>query len=111
LRNLRTVLVAEIDLGLRLGKCGAFGGRSAAVAAAAGGADLGVGDLVGEQGVELGGLGGGVAQASADSFDGDASVDETVPPLPWMRTCSSSCWRSESSMSRPQTSAARPPHT
>jgi len=30
---------------------------------AAGGADLGVGDLVGEQGVNLGGLSGGVVQA------------------------------------------------
>jgi hypothetical protein len=27
-------------------------------------------------GVELGGLGGGVAEASADDFDGDAGVDE-----------------------------------
>jgi hypothetical protein len=61
---------------LWLAKCGAFGGRSAAVAAPSGGADLGVGDLVGEQGVELGGLGGGVAEAAADDFDGNAGVDE-----------------------------------
>lgn len=36
------------------------------VAASAGGADLGVGDLVVAQGVELGGFGGGVAEAAAD---------------------------------------------
>ena len=37
------------------------------LAFAACGADLGVGDLVGEQGVDLGGLGRGVAQAAAHS--------------------------------------------
>src|SRR6266571_5933805 len=67
LRNLRTAVGAEIDLGW---------GGSAAVAAASGGADLGVGDVVREECVELGGLGGGVAEAAADDFDGDAGVDE-----------------------------------
>jgi hypothetical protein len=33
------------------------------------GADLGVGDLVGEQGVDLGGLDGGVAEAAWDQAD------------------------------------------
>ncbi|MEP7024620.1 MAG: response regulator transcription factor [Actinomycetota bacterium] len=45
------------------------------VAAPAGGADLGVGDLVVKQGVQLGGLGAGVAEAAADGFDGDAGVE------------------------------------
>jgi len=44
------------------------------LAFAAGGADLGVGDPVGEQGVDLGGLGGGVAQAAAHHLDGHAAV-------------------------------------
>ena len=39
-------------------------------------ADLGVCDLAGEQGVDLGGLSGGVAQAAAHHFDGDAAVDQ-----------------------------------
>ena len=46
------------------------------LAFAACGADLGVGDLVGEQGVDLGGLGRGVAQAAAHDLDGDAAVDQ-----------------------------------
>src|SRR5262249_4046260 len=46
------------------------------VTAPAGSADLGVGDLVGEQGVDLGGLGGGVAEAAAHDLDGDAAVDQ-----------------------------------
>lgn len=46
------------------------------VAAAAGGADLVVGDLVGEQSVDLGRLGGGVAEPTTDGFDGDARVDQ-----------------------------------
>jgi hypothetical protein len=36
----------------------------------------GVGDLVVQQRVQLGGFGGGVAEAAADGLDGDASVDE-----------------------------------
>jgi hypothetical protein len=39
-------------------------------------ADLGVGDLVGQQGVDLGGLGEGVAEAAAHDLDGDAAVDQ-----------------------------------
>ena len=46
------------------------------LAFAAGGSDLGVGDLVGEQGVDLGGLGRGVAQAAAHHLDGHAAVDQ-----------------------------------
>jgi hypothetical protein len=44
------------------------------LAFAACGAHFGVGDLVGEQGVDLGGFGGGVAEAAAYDFDGDAIV-------------------------------------
>jgi hypothetical protein len=66
--------MAEIDLGCGWRIVERLGAGSAAVAAASGGAYLGVGDLVGEQ--ELGGLGGGVAEAAADDFDGDAGVDE-----------------------------------
>jgi hypothetical protein len=40
--------------------------------------DLGVGDLVGQQGVDLGDLGRGVAQAAAHDLDGDAAVDQLV---------------------------------
>lgn len=43
-------------------------------ALSAGGADLGVGDLVGEQGVGLGGFGGGVAEASPYDLDGDSDA-------------------------------------
>jgi len=46
------------------------------IAIAAGSAELGVCDLVGEQGVDLGGLGGGVAQAAAHHLDGDAADDQ-----------------------------------
>jgi hypothetical protein len=154
------------------------------VTVSAGGADLGVGDLVGEQGVDLGGLGRGVAQAAAHDLDGDAAVDQlggvrvaelvdaglstsgnavflppvvrrvvgqraalavdgtrgtagprctrpgpgragaarrspgssgstvrTVPPVPWMRACSSSGRRSRSSTYIPQTCEARAPQT
>ena len=52
------------------------GSPARGLALAAGGADLGVGDLVGEQGVDLGGLGGGVAEAAAHNLDGDAAVDQ-----------------------------------
>ena len=38
----------------------------------------GVGDLVGEQGVDLGGLGGGVAQAAAHDLDGDAAFSSVA---------------------------------
>src|SRR5215472_18063473 len=57
---------------------GTPGARSLAsgLAFAPGGADLGVGDLVGEQGVGLGGLGGGVTEAPAHHLDGDAAVDQ-----------------------------------
>jgi hypothetical protein len=53
-------------------------GRSSAfgLAFAACGADLGVGDLVGEQGVHLGGLGGSMAEAAAHDLDGHAAVDQ-----------------------------------
>jgi hypothetical protein len=44
--------------------------------AASGGADFVVGDLVVEQGVQLGGLGGGMSESKADGFDGDAGVDQ-----------------------------------
>lgn len=44
--------------------------------AASGGADFVVGDLVVEQGVELGGLGGGVPEPPADGFDGHPGVDQ-----------------------------------
>ena len=57
--------------GARLARSSASG-----LAFAAGGADLGVGDLVGEQGVDLGGLGGGVAEAAAHDLDGHAAVDQ-----------------------------------
>ena len=52
-------------------------GRSSAsgLAFAAGGADLGVGNCVGEQGVDLRSLGGGVAQAAAHHLDGHAAVE------------------------------------
>jgi hypothetical protein len=46
------------------------------VAAASGGADLGVGDLVVEQRVQLGRFGGGVAETATYGLDGDAGVDE-----------------------------------
>jgi hypothetical protein len=46
------------------------------LAFAARGADLGVGDLVGKQGVDLGRLGGGVTQTAADDLDGHAAVDQ-----------------------------------
>ena len=48
-------------------------GSASRLAPPAGGADLGVGDLVGEQlwrSVGLGGFGGGVAEAAADDLDG-----------------------------------------
>jgi len=38
--------------------------------------DLGVGDLVLQQGVQLGGLGAGVAQAAAHGFDGHLGIDQ-----------------------------------
>jgi hypothetical protein len=53
---------------------------SGTVAASAGVADLGVGDLVVEFGVELGGLGGCLAQAAAYGLDGDTGVDEREAP-------------------------------
>ena len=46
------------------------------VTAPTGGADLGIGDLVGQQCVDLGGLGGGVAEAAAYDLDGHAAVDQ-----------------------------------
>ncbi|WP_425434805.1 hypothetical protein [Nonomuraea jiangxiensis] len=46
------------------------------VAAAADGADLGVGDLAVQQRVQLRRLRGDVAEAAADGLDGDAGVDE-----------------------------------
>ena len=46
------------------------------VTAPAGGADLGISDLVGQQGVDLGGLGGGVAEAAAHDLNGNAAVDQ-----------------------------------
>src|SRR5271166_2688629 len=52
------------------------GSPARGLALAAGGADLGVGDLVDEQGVGLGGLGGRVAEAAAYDLDGDAAVDQ-----------------------------------
>ncbi len=48
---------------------------SGLASAAVGGADLGVGHLVGEQGADLGGLGGGVAEAAHD-LGGHAAVDQ-----------------------------------
>ena len=42
----------------------------------AGGAYLGVSDLVLQQGVELGGFAAGVAEAAADGFDGHPGVDQ-----------------------------------
>src|SRR5271166_2710024 len=56
-------------------RLGARLARSSAshLAFAACSADLGVGDLVGQQGIDLGGLGGGVAEAAADDLDGDAA--------------------------------------
>lgn len=42
----------------------------------AGGADCGVGDLVGQQRVDLRGFGGGVAEAFAHDLDGDPGVDQ-----------------------------------
>jgi len=53
-------------------------GSASRLAPPAGGADLGVGDLVGEQSVGLGGFGGGVAEAAADDLDGDAAVESSV---------------------------------
>ncbi|MGN9846393.1 hypothetical protein ACTMTI_50610 [Nonomuraea sp. H19] len=46
------------------------------ISVSAGSADVGVWDLVIEQRIQLGGLGGGVAEAAADGLDGDADVDE-----------------------------------
>ena len=46
------------------------------VTAATGGANLSVGDLVVQQGIQLGGLGGGVAEAATDGLDGRSGVDE-----------------------------------
>nr|WP_246266666.1 hypothetical protein [Nonomuraea typhae] len=37
---------------------------------------FGAGVVVGQERVELGGFGGGVAEAPADRFDGDTDVDE-----------------------------------
>ena len=62
------------------------GSHARGLALAAGGADFGVGDLVGEQGVGLGGLGGRVAEAAAYDLDGDAAV-ETGSSVAW-------AWRS-----------------
>ena len=45
------------------------------VAASAGGADLGVGHLVVQQGIQLGGFGAGVAEAAAYGFDGHSRVE------------------------------------
>jgi hypothetical protein len=45
------------------------------LAPAACGADLGVGDPVGQQRVDLGRLGGGMAEAAAHDLDGDAAVE------------------------------------
>jgi hypothetical protein len=41
-------------------------------------ADLGVGDLVGQHRVDLGGLDGGVAEAAAYDLDGDAALNCSV---------------------------------
>src|ERR1035438_3171406 len=46
------------------------------VAASPGSAHLGLGELVVQQSVQLGGLGAGAAEAAADSLDGDAGVDQ-----------------------------------
>jgi hypothetical protein len=52
-----------------------LGSPARGLALAPRGADFGVGDLVGEQAVDLGSLGGGVPQA-ADDLDGHAAVDQ-----------------------------------
>ncbi len=68
-------------------------------ASAAAGADLAVGDLVGEQGANLGGLG-GVAMTAAHRLDGHTGVDQlggTKPPS----------WR-ERTLRRPITISAAP---
>ena len=46
------------------------------VAAPTGGADLIVGDFVGQQRVDLGGFSAGVAESAAHGFDGDPAVDQ-----------------------------------
>jgi hypothetical protein len=53
-----------------------FSSTSPTSAAPTGGADLVVGDLVGQQGIELGGFGGGVAEAGADGLEGHPGVDQ-----------------------------------
>ena len=68
-----TVLVGRLSETCAPGRA-----RSSApgLAFAACGADFGVSDLVGEQGVDLGGLGRGVTEAAAHDLDGHAAVDQ-----------------------------------
>lgn len=73
------VILAE-KMGENLSRFGtddeSYSGSGALPASSPGGLDLGVGDLVDEQDVDLSGVGGGVPKAFAHDLDGDAGVDE-----------------------------------
>ena len=65
-------LVQQASGGMRTGPGSVIGVRSRVCGGRRGSR---VGDLVGKQGVNLGGLGGGVAEAAPHDLDGDAAVE------------------------------------